>query len=195
MTSHSGGEHSLGQTKYIIGIIYIFEKPWTIRFGITCWKNLALRAFGENGQKRIFLHGLVAEGVEKSKIQGPLKYLWNITIPQCPMYSMYQMVCPIKKDLFMTFMSIICVKHMCLWTSTRFWLAYFWLVWKEFRDIFGCSIMTHNCSKAVQIQPCKGHLCRMRWIKFKILIKSLQRSLNLNRANGSIGSRMDGMGS
>ena len=52
---HSGGEQSLGQTKYIIGMSYIVGKPWTIRFCITCWKNLALRAFGENGQKRLLL--------------------------------------------------------------------------------------------------------------------------------------------
>ena len=51
---HSGGEQSLGETKYIIGDSYTVGKVWASTFGINWQTNLPLGAFWENAKIAIF---------------------------------------------------------------------------------------------------------------------------------------------
>ena len=51
---HSGGEWSLGETKYIIGDSYTVAKVWATTFGINWRKKWPLGAFWENAEIAFF---------------------------------------------------------------------------------------------------------------------------------------------
>ena len=51
---HSGGERSLGETKYIIGDSFTVGKVWASTFGINWPTNWALGAFWENAKIDFF---------------------------------------------------------------------------------------------------------------------------------------------
>ena len=54
MCGHSGGERSLGETKYIIGDSYTVGKVWASTFSTNWRKNWALGAFWENVENAFF---------------------------------------------------------------------------------------------------------------------------------------------
>ena len=54
LSIHSGGERSLGETKYIIGDSYTVGKVWASTFGINWRTNWALGAFWENAKIDFF---------------------------------------------------------------------------------------------------------------------------------------------
>ena len=69
---------------------------------------------------------------------------------------MHQMVGPIKKDLFMTFMIPICVKHMFLW---MFVFAPFVVVLPLFKGCLKTNLgfLVQNFLYQVNVQSLKSH--------------------------------------
>ena len=61
ISTHSGGEWSLGETKYIIGDSYTVGKVWASTFGINWRKNWPLGAFWENAKIAFFASKIIFE--------------------------------------------------------------------------------------------------------------------------------------